>query len=440
MEKSSENQYFKRDLLEELKKWVDRKEIIAIKGPRQAGKTTVLRMLELWLKEEKKVEPENISFITFEDRDLRDKFSQDSKVFLHSLLPPKTGERFYLFIDEFQYAQDGGQKLKLLYDTFENVKFIISGSSSLELTGKTAKFLVGRMFSFSLWQLSFGEFLRVRAPQLSRAYEEYASRLTQFIRQGTDFCFPSPDIFEKDFEREFEEYAIWGGYPEVVKATNEETRQIVLKNIFDTYISRDIIELLRIADYSRLKTLVELLAVQIGNLVNYTSLTQDSKSYFKEVKQYLTILQETFVVSLLRPFSTNKTTELKKNPKAYFVDAGLRNYIIRNTQKISLRADGGQIVENAVLSQLRKTNRDDYSIKYWRTLGGAEVDFVLEIAGKLLPIEVKYSHLNAPQISRSFHSFLSEYKPITALVLTKGFWGKKTIGKTDILFAPVWYA
>lgn len=439
MENYSENQYFERDLLKELKKWIDRKEIIAIKGPRQAGKTTLLRMLERWLEEEKRVSPEHISFLTFEDRDLQDKFSQDPKTFLRSLLPPKTGGRFYLFIDEFQYAQDGGQKLKLLYDTFENVKFIISGSSSLELTGKTAKFLVGRVFSFSLWQLSFGEFLRVKAPQLFRMYQEKVPALQGFIQEGKQFSLSSQDIFEKDFKLEFEDYAIWGGYPEVVKARDEETKRIVLKNIYDTYISRDIIELLRMADYSHLKTLVELLAVQTGNLVNYTGLAQDTKSYFKEIKRYLTILEETFVISLLRPFSTNKATELKKNPKVYFIDTGLRNYILRNTQGLSLRADAGQIVESAILAQLKKRIRGEYTMKYWRTLGGAEVDFILELEGELVPLEVKYSTLSAAQISRSFHSFLAEYKPKRGLVLTKGFWGKKRVGKTEILFAPVWY-
>ena len=78
-------------------------------------------------------------------------------------------------------------------------------------------------------------------------------------------------------------------------------------------------------------------------------------------------------------------------------------------------------------------------MKYWRTLGGAEVDFILELEGELVPLEVKYSTLSAAQISRSFHSFLAEYKPKRGLVLTKGFWGKKRVGKTEILFAPVWY-
>jgi predicted AAA+ superfamily ATPase len=94
MENNLQNQYFERDLLEELKKWIERKEIIAVKGPRQAGKTTVLRMLEKWLMEEKGVEKESIAFLTFEDRDLREKFSQDAATLIRSFLPKNTKGRF----------------------------------------------------------------------------------------------------------------------------------------------------------------------------------------------------------------------------------------------------------------------------------------------------------------------------------------------------------
>jgi predicted AAA+ superfamily ATPase len=295
------------------------------------------------------------------------------------------------------------------------------------------------MFSFNLWQFNFGEFLRAREERLYRAYKEKSSVVGEFLAGEKDFLIPPSDIFTKDIERLFEIHSIWGGYPEVVKATDEETRRIILKNIYDTYISSDIIELLRITDYSRLKTLAELLAAQTGNLANYTNLAQDIKSYFKEVKQYLTILEETFVISLLRPFYSNRTTELKKNPKVYFVDGGLRNYITQNMKDLQFRADKGQVVENAVRSQLKKVMPEECSIKYWRTMGGAEVDFILELAQELIPIEVKYSSLHSPQISRSFNSFLAEYKPKRGLVLTRGFWGSKIIGETHILFAPVWY-
>ncbi len=440
MEKYLENQYFPRLLLlKKLQKWINRKEIFAIKGPRQSGKTTILKMLESWLIEEKKIKPKNIISVTFEDRDILEKFSLDPKGYVKSFIGERSQERFYFFIDEFHYLENGGQTLKLLYDIFENVKFVITGSSSLELTSKTSKFLVGRVFAFELWQLNFEEFTKVKSEQIYNAYKEKADLVSKFIFEKKDFSVPEKDIFGKDMQKFFEEYAIWGGYPEVIKAQDQETKQTILKNIYDTYISSDIIELLKITDYSRFKTMVGLLSAQIGNLLDYNNLAQDAQSYFKETKHLLSVLEETYVVHLLRPFSTNKTSELKKNPKVYFIDIGLRNYLIRNFQELSLRPDLGSVVENAVFSQLRFRQEDFYSIKYWRTLGKAEVDFILEKKGELIPIEVKYSSFNSPKVSRGFRNFILKYRPRRAIILTKGFWGELRINSTLIKFIPVWY-
>lgn len=439
MDNLEKKSYFPRFLLKELIKWIDRREIFAIKGPRQSGKTTLLKMIRDWLINQKEVKSENIVFITFEDRDILEKFSQDPKEYVKSFLGEKRQGKFYFLIDEFQYLENGGQVLKLLYDIHENIKFIITGSSSLELTGKTAKFLVGRVFSFHLWQLNFAEFIKVKSPQLYSVYREKSKLINDFILEGSNFSVPTKDIFSNDLEKLFSSYATWGSYPEVVKAEEDETKQIILKNIYDTYITRDIIELLKITDYTRFKTVVALLSSRIGNLVNYHNLSRDAQSHFKEIKRYLSILAETYVVSLLKPFFTNKTSELKKNPKAYFIDAGLRNYVLGNFQELSFRPDLDQIVENVVFSQLKFNPGDQYSIKYWRTQGKAEVDFVLEKKNEIIPIEVKYSSFTSPRISRGFRSFISEYTPKRGVILSKNFWGELKIDSTLIKFVPVWY-
>ncbi|MGB2845133.1 MAG: AAA family ATPase, partial [Candidatus Aminicenantaceae bacterium] len=205
-----------------MKKWIDRREIYAIKGPRQSGKTTLLKMLQQYLIKEKEINPENIIFLTFEDREILEKFSLNPKDFIKSFIGKRQNERFYFFLDEFHYLADGGQKLKLLYDLFENIKFVITGSSSLELTGKTAKFLVGRMFSFYLFELSFAEFIRVKSSQLNNVYLERSKTLIEFINTGKNFRLEK-DIFRSDFEKYFEEYAIFGGYPEVIKTDDSHT-------------------------------------------------------------------------------------------------------------------------------------------------------------------------------------------------------------------------
>lgn len=429
-------EYFHRDLTEELKKWLDRREILAIRGPRQSGKTTLLNIIKDYLVNTRKVEPECVIYITFEDRDNLDAFSRDPKGYINSYIGDNKNKRFYFLIDEFHYLKEGGQKLKLLYDLYENLKFIITGSSSLELTGSTAKYLVGRVFLFNLFQFSLSEFLGTREKNLYNVHRENAKIVRDFIEEGRDFDIKE-DIFEKDFTRYFEEYLIFGGYPEVIKTNKLETKQIILKNIYSTYIAKDIVELLRIEDVSNFRTIVALLANTIGDLLNYNSLAADGKSYFRQIKHYLSVLDETFVIRILRPYFLSITTELKKNPKIYFVDTGLRNYIINNFNELSLRQDSGRLAENAVLSELYQ--KSDGLLKYWRTAGKAEVDFILDNKKAIIPIEVKYSRLKSPEISRGFRNFINQYKPERALVLTRGFWEKTKLNGTRIGFIPIWY-
>jgi len=429
-------EYLERKLTKELEKWLKRKEIIAIKGPRQGGKTTLLKILKEHLITKMKILPRHLVYVTFEDRDILEAFSNDPKEYVRSYLAKEPKAKFYFLIDEFQYLKDGGQKLKLLYDSYENIKFIITGSSSLEITEHTAKYLVGRVFSFYLYQFDFWEYLQVKPGNLRNVYEETAEKIDDFLERGKSFSIKE-DIFAKDFMRCVEDFVIFGGYPEVIKAKDTETKRMILKNIYDTYITKDIIELLKVKDISGFRAVVSLLANQIGNLLNLHTLATDSGSYFRQMKQYLSILEETFIIRNLKPYFKNKTTELKKNPKIYFVDTGLRNWTINNFNKFGLRADMGSLVENIALSSLYQKKEE---IRYWRTLGQAEVDFILRCPDKIIPVEVKYSPLKSPEISRSLKNFISAYSPPRALVLTRGFWGGIKIRDTKVAFAPLWYA
>jgi predicted AAA+ superfamily ATPase len=116
------NKYLPRLLFDEIIKWLKRKEIIAIKGPRQSGKTTLLLMIQDYLIEKERVNPKNVIFLTFEDREILEKFSKAPKDFVSSFIRGQKNERFYFLIDEFHYLEEGGQKLKLLYDIFPNIK------------------------------------------------------------------------------------------------------------------------------------------------------------------------------------------------------------------------------------------------------------------------------------------------------------------------------
>ncbi|MBI5555829.1 MAG: DUF4143 domain-containing protein [Elusimicrobia bacterium] len=211
--------------------------------------------------------------------------------------------------------------------------------------------------------------------------------MRDFVLAGKDFISPS-ELFENDFIKYFEEYLKYGGYPEVIKTNDFAAKHLVLKNIYDPYITKDIIELWRIEDVAKYRTVVALLANNIGNLINYNTLALDGQSHFKQIKHHLSVLEEIFIIRILSPYFSTMITELKKNPKIYFVDLGLRNYIVKNFNDLNLRSGAGKLVENVVLSQLWKI--DDTTIKYWRTTGKAEVDFIIDNGRQIIPLEVKY--------------------------------------------------
>jgi len=421
---------FKRDIEKNLLKWMKRREAYAIKGPRQSGKTTLLKILEDILTRK----GTNTIFLNFEDPDILEAFETNPKEYIRSFLV-KEG-RYCFLMDEYHYVKELGKKLKLLYDTFENAKFIVTGSSSLELSGAMARFLVGRVFFFELLPFSFHEFLAAKDPRLAKIYEEKNKTVKEFLLSSKINI--EKDIFLKEFATFFDQYIIFGGYPAVIKAEDLETKKTILKNIYDTYISKDVVEFLKVTDAFKYRHVVRALAVLIGNLINYNEICSTCNTYYKELKRIISILSETYIINLAQPFYRNPITELKKVPKVYFFDLGLRNYIIDNFNPLEKRTDSGALVENFVFLSL-KNNFQEATINYWRTIAKADVDFVVRIRDEIIPIEVKYQSFKAPRISKSLRSFIRTYKIKKALIVTKDFWEKIKVDDTTILFVPTYY-
>lgn len=346
------------------------------------------------------------------------------------------GGRYCFLMDEYHYVNDPGRKLKLLYDTFEGVKFTVTGSSSLELSGAMARFLVGRVFFFELLPFNFHEYLAAHDQRLAGLYEARNRMIRSFLTGGEAVI--EADIFVREIAPLFEQYVVFGGYPAVVKAGNFETKRMILKNIYDTYVSRDVVEFLRFTDAMKYRQIVRALAALMGNLVNYNELGSTVQTYYKELKRMLSVLSETYIINMLQPFHRNPITELKRMPKVYFYDTGLRNYILDNFNPLDRRTDAGALVENSVLIGL-KSIFPESTINYWRTIAKAEVDFVFRIRDEIIPVEVKYQTFDSPKISKSLRSFIKSYGVERAMVVTKDYWGKTSINDTEIVLAPACY-
>ena len=393
--------YVHRILETELKKYLKKKEILAVVGPRQSGKTTLLKQIFKDL--------DKALFLDFEDRETLELFNEDLKSFIELYVKPHQ----YLFIDEFQYAKEGGKNLKYIYDNYKT-KIIISGSSVSGLSIQSIKFLVGRIFVFNLYPFSFEEFLSHKEPLIySKIYQK--RELTK-------------PIIEKILPH-FYEYCIFGGYPRVVITNDKKEKELVLKNIYNTYFLKEIKEILNLPDDHKLSKLIKALALQIGNIINYNELSDTTGFNHKELLNYLNVLEKTFISLRSQPFFTNKRTELVKSPKIFFLDNGFRNIVLKNFLDIKNRTDKGQLYENFIASELVKK---EIEIKYWRTKSKAEVDFIIEQEGKIIPLEVK-SGIQKAKLTKSFLSFIEKYKPKKGFVFSENLFKEKN----NIKFRPI---
>lgn len=396
--------YIHRTLEDKVRKYLPNKEIIAILGPRQSGKTTLMQKIAS--------ECSDVNFLSFDDREILTLFTEDIKSFVKIHV-----ENYkYLFIDEVQYAQDGGKQLKYIYDNC-NIKIIISGSSASELSLQSIKFLVGRVFLFNLYPFSFEEFLKYKNENLFKIY--------------TSGKYSEPILNE--INKLYEEFVIFGGYPRVVLSKDNNERSEVLKGIYNTYFLKEIKEILQLKDDFKLGKLIKILAINCSNIINYDELSAVTNFTHNELLANLNILNKTYITIDSKPYFTNKNKEIVKAPKYFFLDNGLRNYIIGNFQAINSRTDMGPLNENFVASEICKC---DVELHYWRSKAKAEVDFVLEKDSKILPVEVK-SELSTEKITRSFRNFVSEYKLNKGYILSYRLQSVRKEDELTIHFEPL---
>jgi len=392
--------YYPREIEKKIERYLESPEIIAIFGSRQVGKTTLLRELHGRLS--------NPVFLTFEDIELKILFEEDIKSFVSLYIEPYD----HIFIDEFQYARMGGKHLKYIYDTTDK-KIFISGSSAMELSINAVKYLAGRIFVFNLYAFSFGEFLRVKDEGLHELYIRSDHTISKAL--------------SKRIYNYMEEYLIYGGYPRVILSKDTQEKKEVLKNLLSIYLLRDIKEIAKITDETKMYKLLKALSLQIGNVIVYNELSTLIGVNAQQLKTYLSVFEKAFLTKGITPFFTNKRLEIVKNPEIFFLDMGLRNVIIKNFSPLEDRVDKGAILENFVFREL--IERD---IKYYRTKNGAEVDFIID---DTIPIEVK-SHLSAMKISKSYHYFLENYKPSKGYVVNFDQIGEREVHGTQMQFLP----
>jgi hypothetical protein len=329
--------------------------IIVLYGPRQVGKTTLVREL----------------LNTLPYRSLMvnaDELVYQTVLSSRDLAQMKLLVEGYelLFIDEAQRIPDVGINLKILYDALPNLKIVAIGSSSFELANRTKEALTGRTWTYELFPISMGE---LRQQQNSF---ELNQRLDEFLR--------------------------FGSYPDTLQQANTSDKIHYLRELSSAYLYKDILEMASIRHADKLRKLLQLLAFQVGSEVSPNELGNTLGMSKDTINTYIDLLEKGFVVFRLSAFSRNLRKEISKMDKIYFYDLGIRNVLIDNFQPLSLRTDTGSLWENFLVIERRKRNAyaGQFANSYfWRTYTGAELDYVEEANGELTGFEFKYSRKSA---------------------------------------------
>ncbi len=366
-------EYIKR--LAKIEEKFEKNKVLLIYGPRQVGKTFLVNRF---------IEKSGLSFLKLsgEDLDAKSLFSVPSS----SALLSRIGNYRNIFIDEAQLIPNIGKTLKLLIDLDLGFSFIVTGSSSFELAGQVGEPLVGRFNLINLFPLS---------------YNEIESSSFHSINLLT-------------------ETMLFGGYPEIVKLKDVGDKIEKLENITNSYLLKDIFIFERIKKPDMLLNLLKLLAYQVGNEVNINEISLKLEVRNETVERYIDILEKSFIIKRLYPYSGNMRNEIKKKSKIYFYDLGIRNALINNFSDLKTRSDVGGLFENFIFIERFKRNsysRFYTSIYFWRDTQAGEVDYIEIDNGKVSAFEFTYNNLLNKK--RKNKKFIENYNPDVYEILDK---------------------
>lgn len=340
------------------------KEIIVLTGMRRTGKTTILKMLFDKVSSDNKVmlDMENlINQKIFEETDFDNVWNGLKEFGIN----PKS--KTYLFLDEIQAMPGIVKVIKYLYDHYD-VKFVLTGSSSYYLKNLFPESLAGRKIVFELFPLDFEEFLIFKGKE--RNFPE------DFQQKNS----AKNEVRHEKTKNDFEEFLHFGGFPGIVLSDDESRKKALLSDIFTSYIEKDIRQMADFKNLAAFHDLMMLLMQRVGSLLDITKLASEVGISRDSVYTYLSFLEGTYFISLVKPFSNNVDREISGRRKVFLCDNGFLSLFSKVSQ--------GSLLENAVYNNLRKYG----DINYYQRRSGVEIDFILPEHS--LALEVKNTGTN----------------------------------------------
>lgn len=363
------------------------KQVLILLGSRQVGKTTLV----------KKIFPQGDYFLV--DNEPIKKILETYDIETYKTLIREDSKE--IIIDEIHLLDNPGRAVKILYDQMENIRIIITGSSSFHIKNKTGESLAGRKIDYNMYPLTFSEYLNQKGIE-----KELNFNIFEKVTDDKKYV-PRDYLYAFDIKSILNTVLVYGQYPHLIKNSSDEK---YLLNFVDSLIFKDILELNLIEDKKLAKDLLKLLAFQIGNLINYSELASSLKADQRTVKRYIEIFEQSFILFRLYPYSKRKRDEISKSAKIFFYDVGIRNALIEDFSDVESRMDKGALFENFFISELVKQNSysdKNYKLYYWRTKQGSEIDVVLEKGDELIGAEVKYKRKT---INKAFKNRYPEAK------------------------------
>ncbi len=370
-------EFRERDVYTEIRKFMHLRQIIAVTGLRRVGKTTLmLKLAEDAIADG--IGPRNIIYLSFDefrDVEVRTVIKEYEKLMEKNI---RDGE-YLLLLDEIQKLSDWENQIKTIYDTFgKNIKIILSGSESLFIKQKSKETLAGRIFEFKVEQLSFREFL---------AFKE-----TEYEPIG---------LYERELSRLFNEYTLTLGFPELVGVKEKDViRKYIQENIIEKVVYRDIQQLFNVRDISLVESLMNILIEEPGQLLQISDLAKELKISRQTLSNYLTYLEESFLVKKLYNFSRNRRKAERKLKKYYPAVISTNLLFKEDSQSKS------KVFEWLAVNQLKAEF-------FWRDPYKNEVD-VVKANQKILPIEIKYGKTD----DKGLIAFMEKFKADEGIILS----------------------
>ncbi|MDQ7822554.1 MAG: ATP-binding protein [Candidatus Eremiobacteraeota bacterium] len=422
--------------------------ITAVIGARQVGKTTMLLKLQELIAAKGPVAGAMIFYFTFDDPLLRAELYRDAK-HLEREIERRTGMPFpgdkpvLIIIDEVQKVPLIFDWLKLVYDRHcENLRLVLSGSSSPELRLGSAESLAGRITFLRLFPLSLREIIK-------SAWGLALPPPLWDILGGThpmkDFISRQSLLYSHKAELEnlLERILLEGCLPAVYAADTPAEKLLRLQSMIETYLERDIRAMQEIGDLNSYVSVLKTISYEIGSLLNLSSLSSDLGIAYNTLKKYISILEDTFVLNILAPMVPRVRKRSVKSSKVYFFDVGIANMLVKRTEREHIHGPvGGFLFENIMLKSFEAENRNRLARKncyFWRDYDGHEIDLVVSAGAHLFPVEIDYGKNLPREKLRNFKAFFEQFpESLYGIFLYRGELKEEQLGERKIFLIPWW--